>query len=190
MLFMSTNPEDQKQTMLANIPDKTGKALAEWLVILKNAGLEKHGQLVKLLKTEHKVTHGFANLIVHEYLNQRTVSEEVDLLDLPYAKGKQSLIPLRDALIKIVNSLGSGVEIAPKKNYVSLRHKKQFALIQPSTKTRIDLGINLKGVEPEGKLQPSGSLGSMVSHKIAIQTPADIDEEVVGWLERAFEAAG
>ncbi|MBE1302313.1 MAG: DUF4287 domain-containing protein [Alteromonadaceae bacterium] len=186
---MSTNPEDQKRTMLANIPDKTGKALADWLVLLKNSELEKHGQLVKLLKTEHQVTHGFANLIVHEYLNQGSAKEEVDLLDVPYARGKEGLIPLRDELIKIIKGLGGGVEIAPKKNYVSLRHKKQFALVQPSTKTRIDLGINLKGVEPVGKLQPSGSLGSMVSHKIAIHALADIDDEVEAWLKRAFEAA-
>lgn len=146
-------------------------------------------QLVKLLKTEHEVTHGFANLIVHEYLNQGSATEEVGLLDVPYAKGKKGLIPLRDELIKMVNRLRSGVEIAPKKTYVSLRHKKHFALVQPSTKTRIDLGINLKGVEPVGKLQLSGSLGSMVSHNIAIHALVDIDGEVEAWLKWALEEA-
>ena len=55
-----------------------------------------------------------------------------------------------------LSKLGKDVEVAPKKAYVSLRRNKQFALIQPSTRTRVDLGLNLKGVEPEGRLEGRG----------------------------------
>ena len=79
-------------------------------------------------------------------------------------------------------SLGTDVELSPKKAYVSLRRNKQFALIQPSTATRLDLGLNLKGVEPAGKLEASGSFNAMCSHRIRFTSTADIDDKVkTGW---------
>ena len=80
--------------------------------------------------------------------------------------------------------------MAPKKTYVSLRRKKQFALIQPSTKTRVDLGINLKGKNPGGRLEASGSFNAMVSHRVRLESPGDVNAEVVGWLKEAFGQAG
>ena len=52
------------QTMIENMPEKTGKKLEEWFEVLKKENIEKHSVAVKFLKTEHGVTHGFANTIV------------------------------------------------------------------------------------------------------------------------------
>jgi len=93
-------------------------------------------------------------------------------------------------VIKAVGEFGDDLEIAPKKSYVSLRRKKQFALIQPSTKTRVDLGINLKGKAAEEKLEGSGSFIAMVSHRVRLSSAADVDAGVIAWLKQAFEAAG
>jgi hypothetical protein len=73
---------------------------------------------------------------------------------------------------------------------VSLRRAKQFALVQPSTATRVDLGVNLKGVEPAGRLEASGSFNAMVSHRIRLESAEEVDDEVVGWLRDAWERAG
>jgi len=89
----------------------------------------------------------------------------------------------------VVRKFGKDVEIAPKKTYVSLRRSKQFALIQPSTKSRVDLGINLKGAKPTGRLEASGSFNAMVSHRVRLEKKADVDKEVVGWLKAAYEGA-
>ena len=86
-------------------------------------------------------------------------------------------------------TLGDDVGIAPKKAYVSLRRNKQFAIIQPSTKSRIDVGINLKGVEPEGRLEKSGSFNAMVSHRVRITSPKEVDAELEHWLKSAYEDA-
>lgn len=80
--------------------------------------------------------------------------------------------------------------IAPKKANVSLRRKKQFALVQPSTKTRIDLGLKIKDKEPDERLENSGPFGTMCTHRIRLDTIADFDKEVVAWLKEVYEGVG
>jgi len=176
--------------MIANLEKNTGKSLDEWIKIVKATGLEKHGEMMKFLKTEHEFTHGFANLVVHKARKSDAGSAgEEDLVDGQY-KGKEHFRPIYDGLIKEISAFGNDVEIAPKKAYVSLRRKKQFGLIQPSTKSRLDIGINLKGEKPAGKLEASGSFNSMVSHRVRVESETDVDKKVIGWLKKAYDAAG
>ena len=186
-----SNAADQTNSMIVNMKEKTGRDSAAWLKIVAAQKLEKHGQIVKFLKTDHGVTHGYANLIAHLSLNSAaTGGDEDDLVAAQYSGTKADLKPIYDKLLKAVNGFGTGVEIAPKKTYVSLRHRKQFGLVQPSTKTRVDLGINLKGKKPGGRLEASGSFNAMVSHRVRLESPKDVDAEVIGWLKEAFKAAG
>lgn len=182
---MAKSPEELAQTMIDNLPDKTGKSLAEWQTVVSASGLAKHGEIMKLLKGEHGVTHGFANLIAQKCIGNLDASD--DDLVLNQYKGKESLKPIHDAVLEFVKTFGGELEIAPKKTSVSLRRKKQFALIQPSTKTRIDLGINLKGVAPEGRLE---AMSGMCTHKVKLSAVEDVDAEVKAWLREAFERAG
>ncbi len=179
-----------EETMIANLEKNTGKSLAEWIRIVKASGKEKHGEMIKFLKTEHDFTHGFANLVVHKARQSDAGSaEESDLVDGQY-KGKEQFRPIYDDLIKKIKAFGGDVEIAPKKAYVSLRRKKQFGLIQPSTKSRLDIGINLKDAKPTGKLEASGSFNSMVSHRVRVESASDVDKNVVQWLKKAYDDAG
>ncbi len=143
---MAKSPEEMANAMIANFKDKTGKTLQQWIAIAKKSGAAKHGEIVKMLKTDHGMTHGFANLVAHKTLKSDagSIGETTDLVAAQYAGDKAELKPIYDALIKAAKSCGA-IEIAPKKAYVSLRRSKQFAIIQPSTKTRVDLGLNLKG---------------------------------------------
>ena len=93
---------------------------------------------------------------------------------------------LEHALLAGEAGVGEDVELGPKNAYVSVRSKKQFALIQPSTKTRLDVGINLKGKEPAGALEKSGSFNAMCSHRIRIVNAADIDDSVKHYLAEAY----
>ena len=183
------SPEAAKATMIANLPEKTGKSLDAWRKVLAGTRLEKHGEIVKHLKTEHGVTHGFANLIAHEFRNAGAADAPPDLVAAQYAGPKADLRPIYDALIDAVSGFGGDVEIAPKKTYVSLRRNKQFALVQPSTKTRVDVGINLKGLEPVGRLEASGSFNAMVSHRVRLGSAGDVDAELAGWLRQAYDKA-
>lgn len=175
--------DKQLATMLANIPEKTGRPLDEWLELIEAEGLDKHGQIVKFLKGDHSVTHGFASLIAGQALKSDAPDDPVTE---QYAGPKAALKPIHDAVIEFAKSLGDDVEIAPKKTSVSLRRKKQFALVTPATKTRIDLGLALKGDEPTGRLE---NYNAMCSHRVRLETVEDFDDEVRGWMADAYSRA-
>lgn len=176
--------------MLDNIEEKTGKSADYWINLVKKSGLAKHGEKMKLLKEDHGFTHGYANTIVHLSKNDSTFNTENknDLVDAQY-KGKESLKPIYDKLVNEISKFGKDVELAPKKAYVSLRRKKQFGLIQASTKTRVDIGVNLKGVEPSGVAEKAGSWNTMVSHRIRIENAKEVNKEVINWLKEAYKNA-
>ena len=183
------SPETMAASMLKNVPEKTGKTLAEWHKILRKTSLQKHGELLDVLKIEHGVTHGFANLIVTKF--RESGSEPAsDLVATQYAGAKVELRPIYDALVNAVQEMGKDVKLAPKKAYVSLRRNKQFALIQPSTRTRVDVGLNLPEAKPGKRLEKSGSFNAMVSHRVRLSAPADVDAELIGWLKAAYQNAG
>lgn len=178
------------QTMIDNLEKNTGKSLGEWIYVVQGTGLQKHGEIVKYLKSDHGFTHGFANLVALKTKGTDAGSAEKpeDLIEKQY-KGKEQLLPIYEALTAQLKQFGADVELAPKNAYVSVRSKKQFALIQPSTKTRLDVGINLKGREPEGRLEKSGSFNAMCSHRIKLQHADEVDAELIGWLKAAYEEA-
>ncbi len=177
-------PDQQLATMIANIPEKTGKSLQDWIDIINGSGLTKHGEIMSLLKNEHGVSHGFANLLVAK---SKETGEEVDLIAEQYSGGKAGLRSIHDMIVLYANALGGDVEVAPKKSSVSLRRAKQFALITPATKTRIDLGLALKGDEPAGRLE---SYNAMCSHRVRLESSGDFDDEVKAWLREAYDRAG
>lgn len=177
-------PEEQLATMLANIPNKTGKSLEEWKVLITKNGHEKHGAIVKFLKSEHGVTHGFANLISTK---ARETDEVIDLIQAQYSGAKSGLKPLHDVIVKYALSLGNDVELAPKKTSHSLRRKKQFALIVPATKTRIDLGLALKGDAANGRLE---TYNAMCSHRVRLESEKDFDKDVKTWMKEAYSRSG
>ncbi len=174
------------QTMINNMPEKTGRSLEQWKQVLAEHSFEKHGQAVNYLKQEHGVTHGFANTIVS--LSKQQESDPEDLVTTQY-QGKETLKPIFEAIIKFVGSLGTEVKVVPKKATVSVVRKHQFALIKPATKTRIDLGLKLKGIEPQGKLEASGPFGAMCTHRIQLTEVEQFDCEVKDWLRKAYEAS-
>lgn len=185
------NPEEAGAKMIANLREKTGKTLDQWLSVVKKSKLGKHGEIVKFLKTDHEVTHGYANLVAHKALasDAGSATSSTELVDVQYGGKKSGLRPIYDALVGKVNKLGKDIELAPKKAYVSLRRNKQFGLVQPSMATRVDLGLNLKGVKPAGRLEASGSFNSMCTHRVRLESVKDVDKEVVGWLKQAYEKA-
>ncbi len=188
---MPKSPIEMKAAMIAGLPEKTGKSLEQWLKIVRASKLAKHKEIVTLLKVEHEVTHGFANMIALQFLesDSQTATDTSALIDAQYSGAKLELRPVYEAILAAVQKLGTDVEVAPKKQYVSLRRNKQFAIVQPSTSTRIDIGINLKGAEPTSRLEAAGSFNAMVSHRVRIGKASEVNKELIGWLKQAYEAS-
>lgn len=182
--------DDAMATMLANYEKNTGKPFEAWVAIAKKEKLAKHGEIVKHLKEKYGMGHGYANLVAMTVMKGGAPAPAGDdLVEAQYAGKKAALRPLYDQLAKAVAKFGGDVELSPKKTYVSLRRSKQFALVQPSTADRLDVGINLKGLAPRGRLETSGSFNAMVSHRVRVATAKDIDDELVSWLRAAYDQA-
>lgn len=174
------------KTMIDNMPAKTGKSLAEWKKLLNSMTFSKHSEAVNFLKKDHGVSHGFANTIVTLSKDQNESPE--DLLNKQY-QAKENLKPIYDQLITFLSGLGDDVKISPKKTTVSIIRKKQFVLIKPATKTRIDLGLKLLGKEMGKRLENSGPFGTMCTHRVQITRLEDLDDELKGWMKEAYENA-
>ena len=178
-------------TQIANIENSSGKKVATWAAILSKSGFTKHGELVKFLKEKHGFTHGNANMLVH-YAKQShagAAENETDWIAEQY-KGKDELNKWYDKLMVEINKFGKDVELAPKKAYVSLRRKKQFAIIQPSTKERLDVGLNIKGVAASGNVEDGSKWNAMCTHRIRVEDVKTINKDLIGWIKKAYEQAG
>ena len=67
--------------------------------------------------------------------------------------------------------------------------KRQFALIKPATKTRIDLGLKLKDKPTTARLENSGPFGTMCTHRVRLSTVDEVDKELISWLKEAYQKA-
>lgn len=182
-------------TQLANIVKRTGKSIPELTAIVKGSGLSKHGELVAMLKSTMGMGHGDANTLVHTVLKSdgqsaaaaQGISAE-QVLDGLYTGPKEVLRPIHDKLIVAMRKFGD-FEEAPKKTYVSYRRKKQFAMIGPATNTRVEVGLNMKGVEATDRLQQLPA-GQMCNYKVKLTDAKEVDAELIAWIKTAYEAAG
>jgi hypothetical protein len=177
-------------TFERNIAEQTGRPVGEWAAMALAQDLAKHGQIVAWLKAEHGLSHSHANHVAKAALKAPDPGPEGDAAAGLFDGGKSGLRPLYDRLAAEAAALGPDVEIAPKKANVSLRRRKQFALLQPSTRTRLDLGLILPGEPPSGRLEASGSFNAMFTHRVKVTSDGDIDAELLGWLRQAYDAAG
>lgn len=182
-------------TQLANIEKRTGKTLDELTKFVLASGLGKHGEIRDMLKTKLGMGHGDANTMAHYALKTSSFAAEADqptseddVLDALYTGPKAALRPIHEKLMAGIRKFGD-FEIAPKKTYVSLRRKKQFAMIGPATNTRVEVGLNMKGVKASKRLEAQPEK-SMCQYKVKLTDSAEVDAELLGWLRTAFDAAG
>ncbi|MFO7692160.1 MAG: DUF5655 domain-containing protein [Vicinamibacterales bacterium] len=183
------------ETQLENIQIKTGKSLEQLGDLLRRSGLTKHSELRDFAKREFGLGHGDANTLVHIAFKSDGASAAAaagastsEVLAEIYSGPKAALRPIHDAFMAEIGKFGE-FEIAPKKGYVSLRRKKQFATIGPGTKTRVDVGINMKGVKGTDRLVELPP-GGMCQYKVAVTEAREVDKDLVGWVKQAYDSAG
>jgi hypothetical protein len=180
------------ETQLKNIQTRTGKSLDELFALIRKSGLAKHGEMRDMLKRDLGMGHGDANTLVHVYLKSTTEPPAAGgaaggAADEIYSGGKEALRPIHDKLMEAIGKFGP-FEIAPKKGYVSLRRKKQFAMIGPATKTRVEVGLNMKGVPATSRLVAMPP-GGMCQYKVNVTSASEVDAELIAWIRQAYESA-
>jgi hypothetical protein len=183
------------ETQIKNIQAKNGKTLPELTALIQNSGLTKHGEIRKMLMDTLGMTYGDANTLTHVVLKsdgERRAEAQglstADVLADIYTGPKAALRPIHDRLMQAIQGFGE-FEIAPKKGYVSLRRKKQFAMIGPATRDQVEVGLNVKDlpVDERLKAQPSGA---MCNYTTRLKDAAQVDDTLIDWLRQAYDRAG
>jgi hypothetical protein len=177
-------------TQLANIEKRSGKTLAELAAIISRSGLSKHGELVAMLKAELGLGHGDANTLVHvvKQAAAPAPAADADPLDAIYSGASAPLRAIHERLMQGISAFGP-FEIAPKKDYVSLRRKKQFAMLGPGTKTLLDIGLNAKR-EDLGAGFAKQPAGGMCQFKRRIASVDEVDAALLAAIRIAYDEAG
>ena len=186
-------------TQLKNIQARTGKTIAELHAAVAASGAARHGERRSWLMEHFKLGYGDANavaLVIDRPLpapdggatTDAAKPTSGDPLAAIYTGAKSGLRPLHEAVMSQISAFGE-FEAAPKKSYVSLRRKKQFAMVGPATKDSVEIGLNAKDLPAHArlKLQP---IGSMCNATTRITSAAEVDSQLAGWLRRAYDAAG
>lgn len=184
-----TDPQAQSATQLRNIEAATGVTLAEFTAAVREAGLERHGQVMDFLKTRYGLSHGNANRValdVRDELGGGAQGPD-DLLAAQYAGGRAELRPIYDALASIAIGQGDDVQQIVQKSGVSFRRKQQFALVQVPSAKRVELGLNLDATPDDPRIEP---MTGMCSHRVRLTELGAVDASVAGWIRAAYERAG
>lgn len=182
-------------TQLSNIEKKTGKSLAQLTAAIKKSGLTKHGEIRSWLVETYGLGNGDANTLTHTALKSDGASAAKasgastdDVLAEIYSGKKEHLRPIHEKLMKAIAKFGE-YEIAPKKGYVSLRRKKQFAMLGPKTNERFELGLNLKDDIKDTRVKPVPP-GGMCQYIVPLTSADEIDDKLIAHIKRAYDAAG
>jgi hypothetical protein len=186
---------------VADLREKTGHSLEEWVDLVEKKGPKSTKERRDWLKAEHGFGTNGAWWIA-ERAEKGTAWEDGDpvaylkaaaeYVESMYAGTKGGLRPLHDRLMELGKRLGPDVRVCPCKTIVPFYRENVFAQIKPSTRTRIDFGLSLRGVDPVDRLQSTGgeAKGDRITHRIVVTTLADIDDFVERWLRTAYERAG
>ncbi|MGZ8481139.1 MAG: DUF4287 domain-containing protein [Candidatus Limnocylindria bacterium] len=178
--------DEAVQSQVRNIERTTGRSMEAWVSQVESSGPERHSEIVAWLKSEHGFSHGNANLVALTAKRGSAPGGD-DPVDAMYAGPKAALRSFHDQVIDVTQGFGGDIELAPKQAYVSLRRSKQFATVGPGPGARLEIGLNLAGVEPGGRLEAGRG---MCTHRVRLSAGEQLDAEVVEWLRRAYEQAG
>jgi uncharacterized protein DUF5655/uncharacterized protein DUF4287 len=199
--------ESALQSQIRNIEARSGRSMAEWTDLIRTSGRPKHGEIVVWLKTEHGMSHGDANRValvardaiagsaspatsggapaVAVLAGEQSLESATSL----YSGRKATLKPIHDRVIDVVQGFGRDVELAPKRSYLSIRRRKQFAMLQPAAK-HVDLGLILPDRPFGTRLESARTFNALFTHRVRLTSTDAVDQELVAWLRAAYEAAG
>jgi hypothetical protein len=186
------------QKWLAALREKTGRTVEEWLELVRKSGPPAARERVQWLKAQHGLGTNSAQWIA-ERAEGKGVGMEDPAAYLRAAEGwvqamfagpKAALRPVYEELLRVAFSLGKDVKACPCQTIVPLYRNHVFAQVKPSTRTRMDLGFALGALPAEGRLGETGGYArkDRITHRIALASVAEIDDEVKRWLRVAYEA--
>jgi hypothetical protein len=187
------------QKWVAELKEKTGRSLEEWVALAKKEGPKDVKARRAWLKSKHKLGTNSAWWISERVDGQGGEEDSPEAylktavlyVQEQYAGPKQKLRPIYDELLHLGKSLGGDVKVCPCKTMVPLYRQHVFAQIKPATNSRIDLGFALakyKGKLPKRIIDTGGlAKKDRITHRLELSSPDQIDGELKKWLKIAYD---
>ncbi|HVQ36812.1 MAG TPA: DUF5655 domain-containing protein [Pyrinomonadaceae bacterium] len=185
------------QKWIAELKDKTGRSLDEWLRLIKKSGPKDEKARRDWLKTEHGLGTNSAGWLAARAAGKSSDAEDPDAyleaaegyVETMFGGSKAGLRPIYDQLLKTGLKVGKDVKACPCQTIVPLYRKHVFAQIKPTTTKRIDIGFALGDRKPTGRLIDTGGFAKKdrITHRVPLESLADIDDEVKHWLKVAYD---
>jgi hypothetical protein len=186
-----TSPDEGIRAQLRNIEQGSGTPITTWLERIDRSGLSKHTDVVAMLKRDYGISHGSAHrlsLVARARADEHPAATPATITHALYPGNKAALVPIHQRLLEIVATLGDDVQQAPKKGYVSLRRRRQFAMIKPGAK-EVNLGLSLGDVATGERLESAATFNALFSHRVRLRAADEVDQELTEWLRLAYERA-
>jgi hypothetical protein len=192
-----------EESVLRRLEEKTGRSLAEWVELAQAQGPDDERARAAWLKAEFRLgTHTAAWLAARSVGRGRRYDADA-LVDAMFSGPRILLRPLYEAVLGACLGMGRDVTVTPCKSAVSVRRRRVFAELLPSTRTRLDVGLALGDLAATSRLliKPSARRDPRITHRVSLHLeegaqPARLSEEIARdaqlnrWLRLAYERAG
>src|SRR5712692_3778183 len=168
------------QKWIAELKEKTGRSLEEWITFIKKHGPKNEKDRREWLNVQQRLGSNSAWWLAaraegkdsDEDTPERYLAIAARYVEEQYAGKKAALRPIYESLLRLGKSLGEGAKACPCKTIVPLYRHHVFAQINPTTNTRIDLGLALakhKAKLPKRLIDTGGlQKKDRITHRIEI----------------------
>ncbi len=177
-----------REGIASQLLKQTGQDVAAWNARVLEQDLPDENALRAWLGTQGVTGYPQMLLVMERFgYPDFFLASSDELIDAQY-RDRPGLRPILDAVLALAGTFGE-VTIQTRKTYVALvTPRRTFAAVQPTTKSRVDLGLRLDGQSAEGRLQRARSMGSgSVNVRMALTSLEEVDDEVASWLRRAYQ---
>ena len=186
------SPTDMMSSVTDSMKERTGKTLEEWVAAVQATKIDPLDQKAvrNWLKSQGVMQNSqwaIADAAARAAGWERPSVE--GYIDSQFQGEKAALRPIFDALREIVEGLGEDVTAEGRGGYTPFVRKRQFAAVQASTKTRVDLGLRFRQA-PDSALLSTTSLPGQSTHKLGLSSVDDITGEVIDMIRLAYEQNG
>ena len=183
------------QAYLDTIEKKTGLKAEDFVAKARAKGFlngkTKAGDIVNWLKTDYGLGHGHAMALVNVFKHASgNVTSRDDKIEKQFAGKKERWRPVFDRLLGHIQSLGNDVRLSPTSSYISILRGKNKVAIVSATADRMDVGLKLKGEPFSDRFIDAATFNQMVTHKVSLNEPDELDQGVIEFAARAYDAAG
>jgi hypothetical protein len=181
-----TTVEDGLRSQLRNIELSSGRSVAEWMAVIRESGAMRHGEIVAMLKTEHGLAHGAAHRLALVFLDAPAAST-ADPVDALY-EGRPQARAIHDSVWAVIAGFGDDIVVAPKKGYLSLRRRTQFAMLKPAAK-HLDVALVRPDAQPTIRFESAATFNALFTHRVRVRSIEEVDDELAVWIRKAYELA-